>query len=356
MKKNEKGITLISVIITVIIMTILASATTYYEFKSYKRTLVKKFVSQMQLVQTRVDEMIDLNEYSNLGASAEAYQNVITAAYEAGEITTNNIQDFKYFSTDSLKNQLDLENIDEGVLINFNTREVVSIVGIKYEGEKYYTQYKLPEGQILIQKTIDDNQELSFEIEKQIDGLNCMVSITTNNYNCTLSYAENIQNPEYNIISRYTKVNETYTVNIAKTGEYIFILQDNNEENNENEPEETTINIVLINKPKTNNDLEQYDYSDLENTDSWALTQSEDIDYIWIPRFAVNNDTGAIKFLKGNSNIATDNFYINNNDWTIPDIFSGNFEEYSGVWVLESSITEIEDIVNDSTIVGINEI
>ena len=62
---------------------------------------------------------------------------------------------------------------------------------------------------------------------------------------------------------------------------------------------------------------------------------------IWIPRFAYNkNDNTKIKFIKGNSNIATDNTYIDLQDWVIPSIFTQENEELTGKWISESLIEQ----------------
>ena len=45
----------------------------------------------------------------------------------------------------------------------------------------------------------------------------------------------------------------------------------------------------------------------------------------------------SIKFIKGNSNIATDNSYIND-QWTVPDIFTAaDGTELTGIWIMVNS-------------------
>ena len=74
--------------------------------------------------------------------------------------------------------------------------------------------------------------------------------------------------------------------------------------------------------------------------------------FIWVPRFATNNNTGDIKFVKGNSNIATDDTYLDKSEWTVPAIFTNGKSEYTGIFVDESQITDINDVINDSTLTG----
>lgn len=339
--KENRGITLITVIIAIIIMSILVTVGTYSGINSYKNAKVTQFITQMQLIQLKVDELVNDNAYSKLGITiTEEQKSILVLAYNNGEISDNTSEyfnQFKYFSTNDLIN-FDLENITADVLINFTTREVVSLDGIEYENKIYYTQYLLPNGQQVI-KSEHQDKNFNFDqndINKSIDGLNCEVTISSPIINGTLSYIEEGTNT-WNTITNYTKRNEDYSVNIAKSGRYIFKLKDNTSE------VEKTVNIIIVttNRPKTSNELENYDYS-LDST-KWAYTTNQDENqYVWVPRFIYkyNEETGEndIKFIKGNSNIATDNTYIDTENWTIPS----NFENDTGKWVYTEIKTDLD--------------
>ena len=336
--KEEKGITLISVIIAVILLSILVGITTYSGIQSYKNAKVTKFITQMQLIQTKVDEFVREGNI-NIGAPGADYQDIITLAFSNHEISTNNAASFKYFTIENLNDQFELDNIDTPVLINFSTREVVSTEGIEFDGEMYYTQYLLEDGQQLFEKQIDSNIELEGSISKEIDGLNCLVRIEDVTINAKLSYGELVEEEvlEWETITDCTKANEDYTVNISKSGNYVFKIT----HNETNTSMQETVNIVLTNKPKTNLEIENYDY--FEDSTKWAfVAKPTEIDnkydyYIWIPRFAINNTTDDIKYIKGNSNIATDNTYltigVEENEWSIPSIFKNNNQELTGIWI-----------------------
>lgn len=328
--KGNRGITLITVIIAIIIMAILVTVSVYSGVESYRNAKVTQFVTKMQLIQTKVDELVDTNEYSNLGSSAATYQNIITIAYNQEEISTSDVQNFKYFGIDDLKDDMELENIDTDVLINFTTREIVSVDGVEYKGKTYYTQYKLPQGQELVFTNNTREGNIDFTVNKEMDGLNCLIRLTNVSPNCKLLYGEGAiesEVSEWKTISNYTRTREEYTVNITKTGTYLFKIQDNNDETS------TSIKTVLVvttNSPKTEVDVgHHYDYAN--NINHWSIVDGN----VWIPRFAYNkNDNTQIKFIKGNSNIATDNTYIDLQNWIIPSIFSGD----TGKWISESLI------------------
>lgn len=333
-KTNNKGITLVILIITIILMLILVSVTTYSGINSYKNMQVTKFVTQMQLIQTKINELVEEEKTDNLGiAITEIQKNILDLAYANSEVQSNTNEyksNYIFFSRENLKEQLDLADIEDDVLVNFKTREVVSINGVEYEGKKYYTQYKLPNGESLINNETT-TRTISFEVEVSVNGLNA--TATVNNIsinNGTLSYSETDtegNNIKWQTITNYTEKDETYTVNISKSGNYTFRLQDNT--NLENSEQHAPIIITLTNKPKTNINIENYNYE--ADSNMWAYVEVNATSYVWIPRFAYNSNND-IKFIKGNSNIATDNTYIGDG-WTIHSKFTDNETELTGIWI-----------------------
>lgn len=390
MIKNEKGITLIALIITVIVMLILLSTTAYVGIDTYKESRIIAFVTQMQIIQKKVDTLVsDENTaigtiISESGKQAEIEEAIANAIAE-NEITNWNteLQNIKYFSKEDIKN-LDIDNIDYNTIINFDTREVVSLEGIEYNGITYYTQYNLPQGQKITQydyEGIQEDRRQSANFKEIIitrqrveaenttidysDGLNCTaviqdVGIT----NGTLKYKLN--DGSWQTITNYTKAGKNYAVQISKSGTYTFKLSDNTSSNEY----EGSRYIEVVNKPKEDTTLsitelpEEYDYSDLENSSSWAYYYEAGFpNYLWIPRLAYKTvyytdntytqtqetessyEKVKIKFTKGTSNIATDDTYLDEK-WTISDIFIDDSEnKLTGTWVQVNS-TSGNDLLN----------
>lgn len=332
--KNDKGITLIVLITTIILMLILTSVATYTGINIYKRAQVTKFVAQMQIIQTKVDEQKE--ELEALGEENVSYIDILNKALENGEIKST--EGFKYFSKDKLSN-LGLEDMNGEILINFETREVVSTIGVEYEEKTYYTQYLLPSHQTVITYEDTANRDLSFDLDISVEGLNATVKVSNISItNGTLSYKEE-ENTYWKNITNYTETGEgkTYDILISKSGTYEFKLTDNvtgKDSNNEGTvPEENKIEIKLANKPNTNSNLDPYNYA--LSSENWAyivvLAENIENTYVWIPRFAYktdDNNQNIIKYIKGNSNIATDNSVIDSS-WTI----NSKFNTDNGIWV-----------------------
>lgn len=342
--KDNKGITLIVLIITIITMLILTSVSIYSGIDTYKSTQITKFVTQMKLIQTKVDELVELNEEINLGEQITNEQKIIVRyAYNNNEIMSNEeeyISNYKYFSNENLNSQFDLENVNDDIMINFKTREVVSVNGIKYKGETYYTQYKLPGGQILNSYT-PISRDLDFDLNCSMDGLNA--TITINNItitNATLSYKEETDT-YWKAITNYTENEKDYNILISKSGIYRFKLIENAVEN------ELIKSVVInvTNKPKLYENMQFVNssngYNYAQDSSNWAYAQdANSLNYVWIPRFAYKIDsstnTTEIKFLKGNSNIATDNTYIDTS-WAIHEKFTSTL---TGIWVNVTNANE----------------
>lgn len=374
--KDNKGITLVSLIITIIIMSILVSVATYSGIDTYRNAKITNFVAQMQLIQTKVDELVDsktVEEINNMGLqeiTTNEQKNAINMAYNNQEITSNTITDYKLITTDNIVNLFEIEDIENDIMVNFKTREVVSVKGIEYEGTTYYTQYKLPNGQAIIQNTTKTDRNLVFNIEQpRIDGLNATITIKDIEItNGTLRYKEENDN-YWQTITNYTKAEDVYTIAISKTGIYEFVLTDNVTGENSNiktEHEETgeiietipdayTKTLLLANAPTNTNQqiTNPYDYS--MDSSNWAIVSYNGVNYVWIPRFAYKTDDEGnnkqIKFLKGNSNIATDNTYIDDT-WTIHEKFTNNGTELTGVWInidIQIELKDMDRILDDAS-------
>ena len=353
-KADEKGITLVSLIVTIIIMIILASVTINVGTGSLENSRMLNFVSYMQTIQTKVDLIAENEDYLNYGqeigsTQAQLLQDIIQ---KENLLTSTDSAYLRIFDSNKIASQLEIDNIDDEIVIDFNTREVISLKGIEYKDEMYYTQYNLPGGQRLIQKTEELERTVAFDgVEAKIDGLNATFIIKNIGItNGTLSYGkvDAEGNIKWTVVTNYTtKSVDVTTKNITETGTYYFKLKDNitGKENIDADGNYPSVNLKLTNTPKLEGNLTDlsttYNYSNLNDSTKWAFaTDTADGAnlkyYVWIPRFAYQlNDEGTLKelqFLRGTSDVTTSGGYINEAEWTIPEIFI-NEAARTGVWV-----------------------
>lgn len=259
--KKEKGITLTSLVITIIILLIIASISVFSGTHTIKYAKWNKAKSEMETVQTQVNAWHE--EYKNLsdtekekyidsiGTSAgspinvkdeDSYNNALekTKNYVA-EIDESNISDYRLLSEYYLKKNLGLNGSYE-FLVNIKTRDVVLLSGLEYEGNMYYTtkdfniyntesadvtgiKFDLEQGngnEIIISnvKLIDSNSNESniskFKVQYKMNDAEYFTDVTAN----LTKYTEEKENEDgiKNEITKYKfKVDEIgkYTVKIS---------------------------------------------------------------------------------------------------------------------------------------------
>ena len=341
--KDNRAITLVSLILTIVILLILASAITYSVADSINSAYVTEFISKMQIMQQKVDSFVEGKTTEEINNLSIGNKNLTITQLQAIKNAKNNNEingettDFIYFNKQELANQFDVEDIDDEYIINFKTREVVCVNEIEYKGNIYYTQYLLPNGQTIKQyDSTRINRNITFDISKKIDGLNAKITVSNVSIvNATLSYKEN--NDEYwNTITNYTEKDKEYTISIEKAGKYILKIKDNTSEKyKESDP----IKIELINEPVIDGNKviieseNNYDYS--QDSTHWIYAEDSEAGpyYVWVPKFAYTDTDKTPKFIRGTTNVATDNTYINTESEEEEWIISDKFDNATGMWV-----------------------
>lgn len=161
--KNKKGVTLISLVVTIIVLGILISVATFSGISVLQSSKLTAFTTKMKIMQAQVNELY--NRYINdepitvggteyVGKNEEG-KSIIEIGKEKDNKHTellsntlhyNNGNDYNYWNNEII-NQLEIEGIDEKdeFLVNIQNRSVVSCSGFKYQGEIYYRLDDLPD-------------------------------------------------------------------------------------------------------------------------------------------------------------------------------------------------------------------
>ena len=248
MKKiNNKGITLMALVITIIILIILASIGTYSGIQVVKSAQFTAFSTELKIMQTQVNslyekkknnEKILLNnvetEIEQIGtpissdpdAQEQAYT-VFTAS--ASGITREDIPNYKYFDTNTIKS-LNIEGVEGEFFVNVNKRSVVSYEGFEYEGKTYYTLEQLPDGLYNVEYNTSQEQP-DFDVNYELlENGKCKISVNNINYNGNIN--------KWKI--EYKKENEedwkqsnNYSFIIDEVGNYRVKIANNNTESRE---------------------------------------------------------------------------------------------------------------------------
>lgn len=153
--RDEKGITMLILVITIILTLLIAVTATYSGIDTYKGMRVKTFSEQLKIVRERVEVVKDKastnSEISlnSLGRSLDELDSslrddIINSINNSGELSANSAN-YRYFETSDLKEDLGIEIEDFAVAIDFDRSVVIGVRGVEYEGHVVYTQKQINE-------------------------------------------------------------------------------------------------------------------------------------------------------------------------------------------------------------------
>lgn len=183
--KNEKGITLVALIIIVAILLIIASVSIYSGKESLDNVNLNNFYMQLEIVQKRVDDIATTseryvdengNEIDIKNTGQELNQNQkekLIKILEANNIDSNSIiENFRYFTVQKIKDVLDLPEIEYNLFINFEKRIIVAEKGMVVDGISYHL---LKNSTHFVEQKTDKNKGTIKELEygvpiKHTDG------------------------------------------------------------------------------------------------------------------------------------------------------------------------------------------
>lgn len=157
--RNNKGITMMALTITIVVMFILSTMTINISFDAYHVIKVQNFVAKMKVIQSKVDNFVEeTGEVEEYPFTEVPNIEVLTKIIESDTIdkthswvaeVDSNPDNYYYFTPHDLEEKLGLKSQDMAVFINFQTRNVISEKGVKKDGKVYYRQYDLEGGEQL---------------------------------------------------------------------------------------------------------------------------------------------------------------------------------------------------------------
>ena len=154
--KNSKGVTLIALVTTIIVLLILASVATYSGIEIVNSSKLTTFTTEMKIMQTQVNGLYDQWKKDEINKDAigkdlkyntevEEQANQVLVEELGIENSVDDIEGYRYYDQETIQ-ELGIEGIEQEFFINIEKREVVSYKGLKYEGDMYYTLNQLPQG------------------------------------------------------------------------------------------------------------------------------------------------------------------------------------------------------------------
>lgn len=205
--KNEKGITLASLVIAIIVLLILSSISIYSATSTLRYAKYNKAKSEIELIQSQVnkwyqelnDTNIPKNRQNEIIEYGEKIDNdnsdiskaIINTFGESGINNENLRNNYRFFSEQYLKEKFGLDASFD-YIINVQERDTILVGGVYYNGKGYFT---LKDFGIL---NIENNMPslISFEAKQ---GENTEIVI----YNVKLHLRNSMQNDNSGDISKF---------------------------------------------------------------------------------------------------------------------------------------------------------
>lgn len=188
--KKQKGITLISLIVTIIVLSILASIATYSGINVIRSSKYTAFTTELKIMQTQVNAIYEENKEAEYGEIIEDNPQVQAQAEKVFAENTENasgITDrtgYRYWSKEYIKNTLKIEGVKQAFFVNIEKRSVVSYEGLEYEGKTYYTLKQLPNGLYNVDYEAPNAEQPTFDVKTETIGENkWRITISNIQYN-----------------------------------------------------------------------------------------------------------------------------------------------------------------------------
>lgn len=142
--KNNKGITLSILVLTVVVLGIIAASVVYTGTNVYTYMKKNEFVAQMQIIHGKVEimnkEVTSGITYQNAGIDIQTLdaetKTKITDIFNEYSVTEEEQEQYLYFDSSELE-KIGVIESHQNVIINFETKSVYSLDGIEIKGIQY---------------------------------------------------------------------------------------------------------------------------------------------------------------------------------------------------------------------------
>ena len=307
-RKRSEGITLIALIITIIVILILASVATYSGANIIKSSNVTKFITEMKIMQTEVNELYqkykdgetikvgsesytgdeiltmrknstDKNYCTNIEDTSLPIYSQAEKVFKADESGITDKSGYIYFNKNLIRD-LNIDGVEQEFFVNIKTRTVISCNGIKDEGKMNYTLQQISSGLYNVEYNDENTQNIPIIETIDIEGISnekWRITISKINYNGNI----NKWKVKYQLEGKdYWNTSENLSFIVNKKGKYkIKIIND------KIESEEKEIEVVgLPSNSQTTPYLPSNEFSIVEFDLNKGVTikDKNNNTYVWI--------------------------------------------------------------------------
>lgn len=292
--KKDNGVSLMSLVVTIVVMLILASVSIYYGTRknietAYATDMYTEIKNVSEATQQRfLTNRIDANRYPYVGTKLTDTNPKKIKMQKNGVETEMEYGDGWYLLTPEHSLELNLENVENEYIINYLTGEVVSLKPIVFEDNEYYTFNELNS------VMGEDDTPISDSSYNLAQGVNKPVLVPG-------------MIPVRNAAGKWLITNE-------EDDRWYDYSADNN----------VWANVMLLDEITipgySNEDIRNASLADLEG----RQVETTGSMFVWMPRHTTNG-TGVVY-----SKLLHD---YTENGYTLPDSFVKDSNDVTGIWI-----------------------
>lgn len=178
---KEKGVTLVALVTTIVLLMILASIGTYAGRNAIKTAKFSQFKNELKVLQAKVDELNQNNE-TEIGTKdlTQEQKNIITK--NVSNADDNFINGFRYCDSAYIKENFGLQSVDRDYLINVEYRYVICTEAVENDGKAYYMIYQMEDGIYNVQYNDKNPKTGDFEVNAIKESDRWKIEISNINY------------------------------------------------------------------------------------------------------------------------------------------------------------------------------
>lgn len=141
---NEKGITLTTLVITIIVIAIIASVSVYVGTDIIKQANLQNVNTNMMLIQAKVKTISEQAKFNKDTSNYKGKKLIeVVGNKKIDELVSNNIiedQEKYYLLSQDDLNEMGFEKIqiEDGYIVNYDTNEIIYVKGFEANKQTYY--------------------------------------------------------------------------------------------------------------------------------------------------------------------------------------------------------------------------
>ncbi len=232
--KETKGVTLIALVVTIVVLLILASIGINSGQDAINSAKFNEFKSELKIMQTKVNELnqsnetekgTELTEQQKSIFNVETVYNIIFENKSDEEIT-NIKKGFRYCSKDYINNKFNFDSITRDYFVNIEKRIVISCIGFEYKGKTYYMSEQFTDGLYNVEYNNKNTQSGSYDINTIVEENRCKIEISNiqyegyiNDWQVKYKLKDSSQWKTSNDLSFYVKEDGTYDIEVVHGNE-----------------------------------------------------------------------------------------------------------------------------------------